>query len=105
MTDAIHADLFRHLVDLAALELNDEEADYLLAELNKQLRSIDELLALSIPADTSSARHGVSYTPETSPALRSDEWNPDPNSKSILEQAPQVADGFFIVPEIPHTDL
>ena len=38
MTDEITPELFEHLVELAALEITPEEADYLQRELNNQLK-------------------------------------------------------------------
>ncbi len=45
--DLIDADVFSHLVGLAALELDQEESEYLRRELNNQLAAIRELQAIS----------------------------------------------------------
>ncbi len=105
MTDTITLDIFEHLVRLAALELDPEEAIYLRRELNHQLAAISELEAIPLDADIPVSLHGVPYTSEISPELRSDEWNPYAHPEGIVKQAPQKEDGYIIVPDIPHTDL
>jgi len=47
----------------------------------------------------------VPYPPANRPPLREDEWEPCENPEEILAQAPQVEDGYIIVPDIPHTEL
>jgi Asp-tRNA(Asn)/Glu-tRNA(Gln) amidotransferase C subunit len=53
----------------------------------------------------SPARPCVHFLAETSPALRSDAWQPYPDAAEILAQAPETEDGYIIVPDIPHTKL
>jgi aspartyl/glutamyl-tRNA(Asn/Gln) amidotransferase C subunit len=105
MNEAITQDIFAHLVDLAALQLDPAEAEYLRQQLNNQLKAIHELEAIPIEEDVPVTSHGVPYTPEISPAPRPDAWQPAPNPEEILGQAPQVEDGYIVVPEIPHTNL
>ena len=105
MPDAIDPATFAHLVDLAALELDPEQAEYLRRELNNQLKAIHELEAIPLDSDTSSTTHGVPYTPHTTPAMRSDEWIPNPHPEDILAQAPHAEDGYIVVPDIPHEEL
>ncbi len=105
MTDTITIDIFEHLVRLAALELDPEEAVYLRRELNHQLAAISELEAIPLGADIPISLHGVPYTVEISAELRNDQWNAYENTEGIVEQAPQKEDGYIIVPDIPHTDL
>ena len=105
MTDSISLETFSHLVDLAALQMDVEEAEYLRQQLNQQLKAIQELEAIPISADVPLTSHGVPYTPAISPAPREDTWFPYPNTEGIIGQAPQVEDGYIVVPEIPHTDL
>lgn len=105
MVEEITVDVFRHLVALAALELDEAEAEYLRRELNKQLKAIHELEAIPLPPETPPASHGVPYTPEITPPIRQDEWQPDPGREDILAQAPQSQDGYIVVPEIPHEEL
>ncbi len=105
MTDSITPDLFDHLIQLAALELTPQEKEYLRQELNNQLKAIHELEAIPIPADVPVTSHGVPYTPEITPPIRADEWRPHPQPQEILAQAPEIDDGYIIVPDIPHTEL
>lgn len=105
MSDEISVDVFDHLVTLAALELDEEQAVYLRRELNQQLKAIHELAAIPLPDDVQVAAHGVPYTVETSPQLREDEWIPCPNPNDILAQAPQIEDQHVVVPDIPHQKL
>ena len=101
----ITPDLFDHLVELAALELSQKEAEYLRQELNNQLKAIDELEAIPLGKETPITTHGVPYTAEITPEVRSDKWIACPNPEEILAQAPETKDGYVIVPEIQHTDL
>jgi aspartyl-tRNA(Asn)/glutamyl-tRNA(Gln) amidotransferase subunit C len=105
MTDEITPELFEHLVELAAFAFDPKEADYLRRELNNQLKAIHQLEAVPIDPEVPLASHGVTYSPEKKPALREDIWEPCDNPEDILAQAPQVEDGYFIVPDIPHTEL
>ena len=105
MPDAIDPETFAHLVELAALELDPEQAEYLLRELNNQLKAIHELEAIPLGDDTPITSHGVPYTPHITPAMRADEWIPDPHPQDILAQAPHAEDGYIVVPDIPHEEL
>jgi aspartyl-tRNA(Asn)/glutamyl-tRNA(Gln) amidotransferase subunit C len=105
MADKINSELFDHLVELAALELNKEEAEYLRRELNNQLKAIDELAAIPIPEGTPAASHGVPYTPEIRPAARPDLAVDSQLASDILEQTPETSAGYIAVPEIPHEQL
>lgn len=90
MNDIITQEIFAHLADLAALELNADEAEYLRQQLNQQIQSIHELAAIPLEEDIKITSHGVPYTPEISPELRDDTWQPYPHPEDILGQAPQV---------------
>ena len=105
MPEEITPELFDHLVQLAALELKPDEAEYLRRELNNQLKAIHELGAIPLSEDTPTTFHGVPYTAETIPPIRLDEWQPCPDPEAILAQAPETDEGYIVVPEIPHTDL
>lgn len=105
MTELIDLETFNHLVDLASLELEPGEAEYIRKQLNNQLSSIRALEAIPLDSATPLASHGVPFSPEISPALRADEWLPNPNPDAILKQAPQTDERYFVVPEIPHTSL
>jgi aspartyl-tRNA(Asn)/glutamyl-tRNA(Gln) amidotransferase subunit C len=101
----ITPDVFSHLVELAALELDESQSEYLLGELNKQLASIRELEAIQLDESLPAATYGVPYPPENKPDLRDDHWEKSPVAKAITEEAPQFEDGYIIVPDIPHTTL
>jgi aspartyl-tRNA(Asn)/glutamyl-tRNA(Gln) amidotransferase subunit C len=105
MPDIITPELFEHLVELAALELTPQEGEYIRRQLNGQLKVIAELEKIPIPADTPLAAHGISYLPQDRPPMREDEPRPSQLAASILRQAPDADEGFFAVPEIPHTEL
>ena len=105
MSEPITPEVFEHLVRLAALELDPQEADYLRGQLNLQLKAIHELEAIPLEAGTPTTSHGVPYTPETTPPIRPDEQQLDPAAGKIIAQAPEFDDGYIIVPEIPHTEL
>lgn len=105
MSDPITLELFQHLVQLAALQLGGEEAEYIRRQLNNQLKAINELALIPLADDTPITSHGVPYTAETTPAIRLDEWQPYPDPQKILQQAPKLEDGYIIVPEITHTEL
>lgn len=105
MSEEITPEIFEHLVDLAALDLSPEESEYLRRELNNQLRAIHDLAAIPISDDIPPAAHGVPFTTENSQGLRSDQWMPYPDGVDIMGQAPQVDDGYIVVPDVPHTTL
>jgi len=103
MPDEIAPDVFDHLVELAALELAPEEADYLRRQLNGQLRAIHELERIPVPDDVPPAAHGVPFPPEIRPPLRADAPRQDDwgLAARILAQAPEREEGYFVVPDIP----
>lgn len=105
MSELIDQEIFAHLVDLAALQLDPAEAEYLRQQLNNQLKAIHELAAIPLADDVPANLHGVNYTTEISSLPRADVWYPYPHPEDILEQAPQAEDGYIIVPDIPHTNL
>lgn len=105
MSEQITAQLFDHLVRLAALDLSPEEAEYLRRELNNQLKAIHELEAIPLSPETEITSHGVPYTPETRPAVRTDEWIPYSDPDEILAQAPETEHRYIVVPDIPHEEL
>ena len=64
MTDQITPELFSHLVELAALELDPTQAEYLRHELNNQLKAIHELEAIPLDEKILPALHGVPFSKE-----------------------------------------
>ena len=105
MSDQISVEVFNHLVDLAALELNPEQAAYLHQQLNNQLRAIRELASIPVDAETEANLHGVPYIPEARSPLREDARKPLVDTAAILAQVPRVANGYIVVLDIPHTTL
>ncbi len=105
MADQIDIATFNHMVELAALELDEDEAEYLRGELNNQLSVIQELKAVPLDDDIPAASHGIPYTPEISAQLRADKHIPFEDSAALIDQAPETDDGYFVVPDIPHEDL
>jgi aspartyl/glutamyl-tRNA(Asn/Gln) amidotransferase C subunit len=98
-------EVFRHLVDLAALELSPEEADYLLAEMNSQLRVIAELASIALPEGTPIASHGIPYPAPIRPDLRLDESHESAEADEILRQAPEKDGRYIVVPDLPVIEL
>ncbi len=105
MAENITPKVFQRLLELAALEVPEQEGEYLRKELNNQMISIEVLESIPIDAETEPADHGVPYTAENSPSLRSDRSSQDPNREEILSQAPEVDEGFIVVPDISHEEL
>jgi aspartyl/glutamyl-tRNA(Asn/Gln) amidotransferase C subunit len=104
--DEISPELFTHLASLAALELDPRETEYLRQQLNGQLKAIAELERIEVPDDVPPAAHGVPFAAAIRPAPRADVANVDPVlAARILRQAPEGDEGYFVVPEIRHTQL
>ena len=105
MSDEITPQVFQHMVRLAALELQAEEAEYLRRQLNNQLRAIRELEAIPLQGKAPVTSHGVPYTAETTPPIREDVWQACPNPGEILAQAPETDEDYIVVPDIRHQEL
>ena len=105
MSDEISPELFNHLVDLAALELSADESDYLRKQLNNQLKAIHELELIPLDQSTPVASHGVPYSAQISPEIRDDILTPFLDPSRLLLGAPEIADNYIVVPDIPHQDL
>jgi aspartyl-tRNA(Asn)/glutamyl-tRNA(Gln) amidotransferase subunit C len=105
MSDRITPQDFERLAELASLELSGSEAEYLRRELNNQMISIEVLESIPIEADVATAAHGVPYDSPNSPAPRADEIRQDPNRQDILDQAPELEDGYIVVPDISQEEL
>ena len=103
--EVITREIFEHLVALAELELRADEAEYLRAELNDQLKAIRELESIDVPDDTPITSHGVPYSEATRPRLREDRIEVCPEADDIVRGAPDVDDRYIVVPEIPHEEL
>jgi len=105
MKESISPELFSHLVDLAALQLDDKESEYLRSELNKQLQAIEELAAIPVDDSTLPISHGVPYSAAIRPEIRLDKSEVGKNADAILDQAPHTEDRYIVVPDIPHEEL
>lgn len=105
MNDQISIEVFNRLVELAAMELSQEQAAYLHQQLNNQLRAIRELASIPIDNSIESNLHGVPYIPEARPLLREDACMASDAAEAIHSQVPQLEDGYIVVPDIPHTTL
>jgi aspartyl-tRNA(Asn)/glutamyl-tRNA(Gln) amidotransferase subunit C len=105
MTEIITPEIFEKLVKLAALEVSKEEGEYLRRELNNQMVSIEVLESIPIDAETEPADHGVPYKDFNSPQPREDVARQDPHREEILGQAPELEDGYIVVPDISQEEL
>jgi aspartyl-tRNA(Asn)/glutamyl-tRNA(Gln) amidotransferase subunit C len=82
-----------HVANLARLELREDEVERMAAELTKILDHVEKISALDldgVPPTT--------HVVEVANALRPDEPRPPLPRDVVLEQAPAVADGGFLVP-------
>ena len=105
MTDKISPQDFERLAELASLELPPDEAEYLRKELNNQMLSIEVLESIPIDTEVETAAHGVPYQAYNSAVPREDLSLQDPNRDEILNQAPELEDGYIVVPDISHEEL
>jgi aspartyl/glutamyl-tRNA(Asn/Gln) amidotransferase C subunit len=101
----ISAEIFDHLVELAALYLESDEKDYLRRELNAQLKAIRELEALEVDEQIPITSHGVPYTQSNSAPLRDDSVEIAPEADDIVAGAPETDLRYIVVPDIPHEEL
>ena len=105
MEERISREDFKRLAELASLELPEEEAEYLRKELNNQMIPIEILESIPIDAETGTAAHGLPYTYFNSPPPREDSTSQDPHRQAILDQAPELEEGYIVVPDISHEEL
>ena len=66
---------------------------------------IEVLESIPIDADTGAAAHGVPYSDYNSPVPRQEVSQKDPHRNAILNQAPELEDGYIVVPDISHEEL
>ncbi|MEO8194519.1 MAG: Asp-tRNA(Asn)/Glu-tRNA(Gln) amidotransferase subunit GatC [Gemmatimonadales bacterium] len=92
---AVTHDDVRHVAELARLAVSDERLDHLVAELNGILVHMDVLSQV----DTNDAERAIA-TPAESTPLRSDASGPLKLEQPIASFAPEMRDGFFIVPRL-----
>jgi len=101
----IDPETFSHLIELASFEFEPDQADYLLDQLNRQLKTIDDLAAVPIDESLPIEIHGVPYPAENNQGLRGDKSSPFSDRDFLTTQFPQFEDGYVIVPDIPHQEL
>jgi aspartyl-tRNA(Asn)/glutamyl-tRNA(Gln) amidotransferase subunit C len=82
-----------HVANLARLELREEEVERMAAELTKILDHVEKISELDL-GGVSPTTHVV----DVPNALRPDEPRPCLPREVVLEQAPAVAEGGFLVP-------
>ena len=97
LPEKITREMFDKLVSLAALELDEEESEYLRTELNHQLAAVKELSEIPIDENIAPSLHGIEC--QGNPP-RPDEWQPFPDPDAILGLAPETRGRYFVVPEI-----
>ena len=97
LPEKITREMFDKLVSLAALELDEEESEYLRTEINHQLAAVKELSEIPIDEDVQPSLHGIEC--QGNPP-RPDEWQPFPDPDAILALAPEREGRYFVVPEI-----
>jgi len=90
---SIDRDQVLHVAKLARLKLSDEEVETMSAELSKILQHIEHISELDL-AGVPPTTHVV----EVANALREDVPGESLDRKVVLEQAPAVQDGGFLVP-------
>lgn len=101
----IDPETFSHLVELASFEFEPDQADYLREQLNRQLKTIDELAAVPLEESLPMEIHGVPYPVERCQELRADESASFAGRDLLRDQFPKFEDGYVIVPDIPHQEL
>ncbi len=101
MPDYITLEMFTKLVDLAALELDPEQSDYLRTELNHQLAAVKELSEIALDDSVKPSLHGVECQPKPP---RQDVWQAFPHPEEIIAMAPESQDGMIVVPDVANTE-
>lgn len=95
--DKITPELFEKMVDLAALELTEDESVYLLTEMNHQLASLNELSQVPLAPDLQPSLHGIDVK---GAGPRADVWTPFPHPEAIVALAPVSEEGMVAVPDV-----
>jgi aspartyl-tRNA(Asn)/glutamyl-tRNA(Gln) amidotransferase subunit C len=92
---AISEEQVRHVALLARLKLTDEEVARLGDDLNSILGHIDTIQQLDL-ADVPPTAHALDVVNET----RADEVKPGLSRDAALANAPEAAEGAFLIPRI-----
>lgn len=85
----------RTVANLARLELSPEEEERLIGELNQILEYMEKLKEL----DTENVEPTSHVVPVTH-SFRKDEVDPFSALDSLAKSAPQMEEGYFVVPRI-----
>ncbi|MFI5228736.1 MAG: Asp-tRNA(Asn)/Glu-tRNA(Gln) amidotransferase subunit GatC [Gemmatimonadales bacterium] len=85
----------RHIAALARLEMDDERAGALMAELNTILSHVDVLSSVDTEGIEPVAGIGAQAAP-----LRADAGPPIPLARPIASLAPEMRDGLLLVPRL-----
>ncbi len=93
LPEKITREMFDKLVALAALELDEEESEYLRTELNHQLAAVKELSEIPIDEDIEPSLHGINC--QGNPP-RPDEWQPFPRSRCDLSACARKPGALFL---------
>jgi aspartyl-tRNA(Asn)/glutamyl-tRNA(Gln) amidotransferase subunit C len=91
----VSLDDVRHIAALARLGVDDARARGLVAELNTILAHMDVLSGVDTTDVEPMTGHGVVGAP-----LREDAGPPIPMARDIASFAPEMRDGFFLVPRL-----
>lgn len=98
--DEIDPALTRRIARLARLELDDGEVRRLTDDLREILRRVADLPEVEEDGEVG----GGTVHADLSPRLRADVPSADPLARSPEELAPDVRDGFFVVPRLSSMD-
>lgn len=85
----------QHIAELARLSVGEAEADGLVLQLNDILSHMDALSAVDTAGVTPASGVGSGGTP-----LRQDSGSAVPLQNPVSSFAPEVRDGFFLVPRL-----
>ncbi|MFZ3150152.1 MAG: Asp-tRNA(Asn)/Glu-tRNA(Gln) amidotransferase subunit GatC [Anaerolineaceae bacterium] len=101
MPDTITPEMFEKLANLAALELDHSESEYLRTELNHQLAAVKELSEIQLDDSVVPSLHGINCQGKPP---REDVWKPFQNPEEIIALAPESEDGMVAVPDVARAD-
>jgi aspartyl-tRNA(Asn)/glutamyl-tRNA(Gln) amidotransferase subunit C len=85
----------RRIAHLARIAVADDEVEHLQGELNAMLAFVEQLSEVKV--------EGVEPMTSVTPMAmkkRQDVVNDGDNAEAVLKNAPQSADGFYLVPKV-----
>lgn len=92
---SVDLDTVRHIAKLARLRVEPAQAEALVGELNNILSWVEQLGELDtdgVPPMTSVVERGL--------PLREDAVTDGGDSAAVLKNAPETAQGFYVVPKV-----